>query len=145
SVSSSWLIACKDLDIKNGQFAIDTGLSSTNNSMATWLPIKKINTTVKDAVFGPNKIGCNLDQLTCSLNENLILHSCNALVCSDSLLRVKITLGLVASIVNKELSISKTDTFEFTTIISGSPEKLLIEQLGVSTNSGTRLELTGSV
>jgi len=142
--TKSWSIACKNLDIRKGYFNMQSG--DTVAAFSQYMPVKQINTQIKDFTFSSAGAGCNMKQLSLAMSDQIILQSCALNVSADSLMKGSLKLDLLAYTQLKN-SASKTfvDTVHVFASLSGSADNLIVENINVIALSGATIEISGTM
>ncbi|MBL0341489.1 MAG: AsmA family protein [Bacteroidetes bacterium] len=141
-----WTIVCELFNIKNGNFSIENFSSAESNIITQWLPVQKLNTTIKNIYLEQKGMGLELNELSASLNNKLFLQTGKLEIKADSTMQGKMVLDLLAT-TGKETNapFSANDTIVVSVALAGSMNVLNIEKFSADAYSGIQLDVSGSI
>jgi len=144
TVDNNWSVICHLVNIKNGSFDYAGKDSDERNDLSQWLHVKEFTTEIKDVKYTADYSGCNVNQLSFGLNDEVYLKSGEINFLSDASKQGKLSMELEASVnSSRQKLFSNNDMVRFSSVCSGSTDSLRIEKCNFASASGIELSVSG--
>ena len=141
----SWIIKADQAIIDNGFLTIKTEGLTNDTTSNKWFPFHDLNASFSQIGISPGGYHLNMEKLSFGMSDELEIDSGSLQFDSDSLQNIALKINLSALINEKTSWLKKENHLKFLTDISGNSEVLKINQLGLESTSGLRINIDGKL
>ncbi|HRX11549.1 MAG TPA: hypothetical protein P5210_07870, partial [Draconibacterium sp.] len=143
--SVPWKIAVEEFSIKNGMFAYKTSDKTQNEALGKWLPVQGLNASFENTLITPDSYKLSLEKISFALSNTVSIESGELHFFSDSLQNMGVEVQLSVLLNKTKGLFAKKQTIDFSTRIDGNTSALKISEFGVSSTTGLKFNLGGTI
>jgi hypothetical protein len=140
-----WHILVEKFNIKNGMLAYKTSDKTQNETLGKWLPVQELNVSFENTRVTPNSYRVNLEKISFALSNTLRIESGDLHFFSDSLQNMGLEVHLSALLNETNGFIAEKQTLGFSTKAGGNTAALKISEFGISSTTGLKFNLGGTI
>ena len=140
-----WNILVEKFNIKNGFLSFKTSDKTQNETLGKWLPVQGLNVSFENTQITPNSYKINLEKISFALANTLEIESGDLHFFSDSLQNSGLEVHLSALLKDTTGLFANKQELDFSTKTEGNTSALKISEFGISSTSGLKFMLSGTI